>query len=123
MINAIASSSSLTREQVTECFETLRLVLIELVKSRTRGYIDDKTKIYLPKVGYFYFRKLKGAKKGTKYICPVGTTGRKTEKILDKDRPDRYILHFKVIKSINDFAREELFKLPTNDEGEEDEQS
>lgn len=66
----IANHSSLTREQVKECFCSYQEMMQTIIQSDNRS--DDLT-IAVPKLGVFYFHKKKG-KKGSTYVVPVNFT-------------------------------------------------
>jgi len=61
----------------------------------TTQYIDEDTKIPLPLVGKFYFRKRAGRKAGTVYKMPICTKNEIRTIELTEDEPDIYEIKFK----------------------------
>lgn len=96
----ISNNSSLSKEQVKECFDTYGKMMEELLDSDDRP--NDLT-IVVPKIGVFRFFKVK-AKKGSTYVVP---TCKKNEyRRITADRPSYVQLKFEVAKKLRDRLRE-----------------
>lgn len=90
----IAHNSSLTVNQVRECFDTYYSMMIDLASS---GYRMNDLTVCFPKLGSFYFIKIKGRKKGTVYHLPlVNEDSSKSATItLEKDEPSFSKMRFR----------------------------
>lgn len=104
VLSYIASNSSLTQQQVGECFDTYAKMLEEVFCSK---YIEETMTIPLLQVGTFYLKERRGRRKGSTYTLPI-TNKKKGEIktiILDKNEPTTYKLSFKPQKTLNDKIR------------------
>lgn len=100
-ISLIAKQSSLTQDQVRECFLTFREMIDVIIKS---NYSSD-LEFSLPYIGTFSFTKKKGKKKGSTYIVPQ-TDGTVINKTLEEDRPDYNFIRFDIRPEIQKLTRE-----------------
>lgn len=102
IINLIAKQSSLTEKQVKECFETFRFFLDKMIESNNS--VD--TKISIPYLGKFVFKKKTGLKKGTEYKVPIVGSNEVELRVVEEDQPDYYRLFFEVKPEIQHDLRE-----------------
>lgn len=78
----IASNSTLTKDQVMECFIVYSQMIEELVTSKNK---TKELEITLPHIGYFCFRNEKSRRhKGKEYYMPINFTNEKKKVIVDK---------------------------------------
>lgn len=94
----IARQSSLTAEQVQECFDVYCKLIKGIVATEVKS---ENLEIPLPKLGSFIFKVHKGRKKGTTYRVPIATRSSTfKEVVLEEDEPDYDRLTFKVRTTI-----------------------
>lgn len=101
IINYLSTNSSLTKDQVRECFNAYAEMLIDLTES---NYFNTDLSIALPSIGKFYFGKKAGRKKGSTYCAFHGTS--KQIRTQEKDKPSFYMLKFKPFNRIKKAIRE-----------------
>jgi nucleoid DNA-binding protein len=100
----ISANTSLTKPQVRECFKTYAKMIKEISSSK---YADKGLTITLPYVGQFFYEKRKGRKGGSTYKIPDGVASTNViTRTIEKDRPDYYILKFKVFGTLSNFVKE-----------------
>lgn len=97
----IASQTSLTKNQVKECFKSYA-EMIKLIYSD--NHIEKDMTIPLPYLGKFYLSKRNGRKDGTKYLLPDLYGGR-GDWIVAKNEPSYYLLKFKTAKNVSDYIK------------------
>ena len=101
IINYVCANSSLTREQVRECFHVYSEMLTDLTAS---NYFNNELTIVLPSMGQFYFGKQAGRKKGSTYCALRGLDRQMV--VQEEDKPDYYMLKFKPFNRIKQAIRE-----------------
>lgn len=89
----ISKNTSLSKEQVRECFQAYYKMLYSLIESE---YKSPDMQIVLPNIGNFYFTRKKGKKKGQKIKIPNLTNGGEDVIILEEDEPDYEIIKFRI---------------------------
>lgn len=100
----ISANTSLTKPQVRECFKAYSEMIKEISSSK---HADKGLTIILPYIGQFYYEKRKGRKGGSTYKIPDGIASTNViTRTIDKDRPDYYILKFKVFGTLSNFIKE-----------------
>ena len=92
----IAANTSLTREQVQECFQSYSNMIMELVESK---YSTNDLTITLPHLGNFYFQYFKGRKNGSTYF-QWGKTH------VANNEPSFYRIKFKAYNKVNAALKE-----------------
>lgn len=71
----ICNNSSLTREQVKECFDVYQSMIISILNSEN---LDSEMTVSIPKVGFFRMVKKEG-RKNTKIVVPIPSEKGKAE--------------------------------------------
>ena len=100
----ISANTSLTRSQARECFKAYAKMIKEISSSK---HADKGLTITLPYVGQFFYEKRKGRKGGSTYKIPDGIASTNViTRTIDKDRPDYYILKFKVFGTLSNCIKE-----------------
>ena len=92
----ISNNTNLTKEQVRDCFNAYRNMIMGIVDS---NYAPNDLTIVLPKMGEFYFKKKIGRKDGSTYYL-YG------KKMIAKGELSYYKLRFKVRNQINSLLKE-----------------
>ena len=91
-----ANATSLTQDQVKECFEAYGRMIDALINSDTR---DSSITVVLPLIGKFSFKVVKGRKAGSTYLKPnvknFGDNPNLTPTLVEEDQPDYERLVFK----------------------------
>ena len=107
VIKYCSDSSSLTHDQVKECFEAYSKLIDSLITSSTR---DSSMTVVLPYIGVFRFKQIKGKKAGSTYLSPevkkFGDTPKLTRVTIEEDQPDYERVVFKIKPSIQKELRE-----------------
>ena len=101
VINYLSTNSSLTKEQIRECFHAYSQMLVDLTES---NYFKNDLTVVLPSIGQFYFNKKAGRKKGSTYCAFNGATNKQIL-VQEKDKPDYYMLKFKAFNRIKKAIR------------------
>lgn len=110
IVKMIAKQSGLTRDQVRECFSTY----VRIIESFARmDNVPETLKIEFPDLGYFHMTQKAGAKKGDVFNMPTlrrnengDMVSKKTQYVIEEDRPDYQEMKFKVYKSTAKSIRE-----------------
>lgn len=105
----IANNSSLTQEQVKECFTTYRNMLEGIFNSEC---FDSNIEIPIPFIGVFYFSIRHGRKKGSTYKMPNKFTNEVYEVTLDEDETDYPNLKFRISKGLRDIVKVRFGRKP-----------
>lgn len=109
VIKLIAKQSDLTQDQVRECFSTY----VRIIENFARmDNVPENLKIEFPDLGYFHMTQKAGAKKGDVFNMPTlrrnengDMITRKTQYIIEEDRPDYQEMRFKVYGSASKSIR------------------
>ena len=100
IINYLCTNSSLTKDQIRECFHVYSEMLVDLTESK---YFNNDLTIVLPSIGQFYFGKKTGRKKGSTYCAFNGST--KQILVQEENKPDYYMLKFKPFNRVRKAIR------------------
>ena len=110
VIRLIAKQSGLTQDQVRECFSTYVRIIENFARMEN---IPENLKIEFPDLGYFHMTQKKGAKAGDVFNMPTlrrnengDMVSKKTQYVIEEDRPDYQEMRFKVYKSTAKSIRE-----------------
>ena len=102
IIEMVAKSSTLTKDQVKECFTKYADLYKALMASDNTAF---NFTMPLPYIGTFQSKRYTGKKKGSTYI--VGNfTGGYTEKVVEEDQPDFVIPSFVIKPEIKEMRKE-----------------
>ena len=100
VINYICTNSSLTTDQIRECFHAYSQMLVDITENK---YFNNDLTIVLPSIGQFYFGKKVGRKKGSTYCTFKGQN--KQILVQEENKPDYYLLKFKAYNRIKQAIR------------------
>ena len=100
VINYLSTNSSLTKDQVRECFHAYAQMLVDITESK---YFNNDLTIVLPSIGQFYFGKRAGRKKGSTYCAFKGQD--KQILVQEENKPDYFLLKFKTFNRIKQAIR------------------
>lgn len=106
IIEMVAKSCSLTKDQVKECFTQYAELYKALMTSENTAFDFEMP---LPYIGTFRSRRYYGKKKGSTYIIH-NFKGEYIEKTVDEDRPD-YVLPVFIVKPEIKNMRKKASKL------------
>lgn len=89
----IANNTSLTKDQVKECFGSYYDLINQILNSNN---LKEDLTISFPRMGKFYFHIRKGRKKGSTYKFPIEFSDEMETIVLEEDEPNYLQLKFEV---------------------------